>query len=108
MEGLSKALRGVDSADKIVCRFLKGGHVLSLTVYVFVHNLLLKVVYSPTHTHILNGALFLFSFFVFFFTLRIAPFSERSKSTFDRADPLESSCGHGTKAVIQNHKSINE
>ena len=107
VNGLSKALREVDSADKLVCRFLKRGwggggvagggggggmfcHLLftflytiffwelyihparpppPIPVYVFVHNLLLKVVYSttnstpptPKHTHILNGALlFLF------------------------------------------------
>ena len=134
VNGLSKALRGVDSADKIVYRFLKGGHDLSLTVYVFVHNLLLKVVYSscpvphprlrlctqspsescifnhhpyppppprppppapPTpdaHTHTKWSIVFFFFFFfffvLFFFTLRIAPFSERSKSNFDRVVPL--------------------
>ena len=29
-------------------------------------------------------------------------------STFQICGIEESSCGHGTKAVIQNHKSINE
>ena len=33
---------------------------------------------------------------------------EKKKKKKKRTDDLCSSCGHGTKAVIQTHKSINE